>query len=167
MKNHFLGRVGRLYNSILIIMKVSSILVLLASTALAGKPQTTPCDDDKTATSTPQPQSQGWGSPSPSLSVQPHSQWLSSEAWQPSTEGWSSHKSPTTTPCESNTVVPVSSPAWSPVSTGLSSQPWIPTTIASSAPAVPTGPDVTTKTSTYTTTTCPGKIQPYVFEMKH
>ncbi|KAF5009060.1 hypothetical protein F66182_15595 [Fusarium sp. NRRL 66182] len=135
-------------------MKVSSIFVLLASTALAGKPQTTPCDDDKT-TSIPQPQSTGWGDhtdtwsvPSPSLSVQPHSQWPSSEAWQPSTEG-SGH--PTTTPCESNTVVPVTSPAGVPSSTGVSSQPWTPTTIASSAPAT----DVTTKTSTYTTTTCP------------
>lgn len=142
-------------------MKVSSIFVLLASTALAGKPQTTPCDDDKTATSTPHPQSTGWGdhteswgSPSPSLSVQPHSQWPSSEAWQPSTEGSSPHKSPTTTPCESNTVVPVTSPAGAPSSTGLSSQPWIPTTVASSAPAT----DVTTKTSTYTTTTCPGML---------
>lgn len=129
-------------------MKTSSIFLLLASTALAWRPETTPCDDDKTTTSIPQPQStgwgdhsegwgsstQGWGSPSVSLSVPPHSQWPSSAS-------------------ESNTVVPVTSPA-GPSSTGVISQPWIPTTIVSS-PA-PTG--VTTKTSTYTTTTCPGKF---------
>lgn len=79
-------------------MKVSSVFVLLASTALAGKPQTTPC--------------------------------------------------------ESNSVIPVSPPA-GPSATGASSQPSFPITVASSAPGVP---DVTTKTSTYTTTTCPGKF---------
>ena len=137
-------------------MKASSIFVLLASTALAWKPETTPCDDDKTTTSISPPQSTGWGdhsegwgsstqgwSPSASLSVPPHSQWPSSAS-------------------ESNTIVPVTSPG-SPASTGVVSQPWTPTSIASS-PA-PTG--VTTKTSTYTTTTCPGKFLAKLYQEKH